>query len=230
MQQLIARQQSGRLAASSACSSKQCSSTVVRSSKRQGQRDLVAEQQSQQQYSRRQLLQLLSFGAAGLAAAVLPVPAAQAAATTAVSSSKALEEYMKLEDDNKLRDQRSLDNIRNKYGIRRGLDGRVQLRRRSGTWVSVRLDMEVPGAILLRDTKTEQVYALETDSLPQVDLSDDYVLFMMFSDGQWEDDMTPIEFEEDSGKAEQLKMSEKEFQSFIGILKEPEEEPSSRRK
>lgn len=57
---------------------------------------------------------------------------------------------------------------RNKYGIRRGLDGRVQLRRRSGTWVSVRLDMEVPGAILLRDTKTEQVYALETDSLPQV--------------------------------------------------------------
>lgn len=64
----------------------------------------------------------------------------------------------------------------------------------------------------------------------QVDLSDDYVLFMMFSDGQWEDDMTPIEFEEDSGKAEQLKMSEKEFQSFIGILKEPEEEPSSRRK
>jgi hypothetical protein len=57
---------------------------------------------------------------------------------------------------------------RNKYGIKRGLDGRVQLRRRSGTWVSVRLDMEVPGAILLRDTKTEQVYALETDSLPQV--------------------------------------------------------------
>lgn len=63
-----------------------------------------------------------------------------------------------------------------------------------------------------------------------MDLSDDYVLFMMFADGQWEDDMTPIEFEEDGGKAEQLKMSEKEFQSFIGILKEPEEEPSSRRK
>jgi hypothetical protein len=64
----------------------------------------------------------------------------------------------------------------------------------------------------------------------QVDLSDDYVLFMMFADGQWEDDMTPIEFEEDGGKSEQLKMSEKEFQSFIGILKEPEDEPSSRRK
>lgn len=57
---------------------------------------------------------------------------------------------------------------RGKYGIRRSLDGRVQLRRRSGVWVSVRLDMEVPGAILLRDNKTGAVYALETDSLPQV--------------------------------------------------------------
>jgi hypothetical protein len=45
----------------------------------------------------------------------------------------------------------------------------VQLRRKSnGGWVSVRLDMEVPGAILLRDTKSGAVYALETDGLPQV--------------------------------------------------------------
>lgn len=212
---------------------------------------------------------------------------------------------------------------RSKYGIRRSLDGRAQLRRKNGTWMSIRLDMEVPGAILLRDTKTSQVYALETDSLPQVgteallnvhglggscqhmqcdlscygdlgdqgsfgvtqhnpgtrcprlmqltlackgltagnatlscrmdgsvalafdgvvccccccssaqvDLSDDYVLFMMFADGQWEDDMTPIEFEDDgTGKAAVLTMSEKEFQSFIGILKEPDEEPASKRK
>jgi hypothetical protein len=28
--------------------------------------------------------------------------------------------------------------------------------------------MEVPGAILLRDMKTEAIYALETDGLPQV--------------------------------------------------------------
>jgi hypothetical protein len=34
--------------------------------------------------------------------------------------------------------------------------------------MSVRLDMEVPGAILLRDMKTEAIYALETDGLPQV--------------------------------------------------------------
>lgn len=228
MQQLVTKQQYGRIATTATRDSRRHSSLVTCSSKQQEQR-LVAP--TQQQHSRRDFLQLIGFGAAGLAAAVmLPVPIAQAAATTAVSSSKALEEYMKLEDDNKLRDQRSLDNIRNKYGIKRALDGRVQLRRRSGTWVSVRLDMEVPGAILLRDTKTEHVYALETDSLPQVDLSDDYVLFMMFADGQWEDDMTPIEFEEDGGKSEQLKMSEKEFQSFIGILKEPEDEPSSRRK
>lgn len=45
----------------------------------------------------------------------------------------------------------------------------------------------------------------------QVDLSDDYVLFMMFADGQWENDMTPIEFEEDGGQTKQLTMTEKEF-------------------
>ena len=62
---------------------------------------------------------------------------------------------------------------------------------------------------------------------PQVDLSDDYVLFMMFADGSWEDDMTPIEFEGDNGSASQLTMNEKEFHEFVGILKDPEEDPRS---
>jgi hypothetical protein len=56
---------------------------------------------------------------------------------------------------------------RQKYGIRRGVDGRVQLRSRSGQWYSIRLDMEVPGALLLRDPKGN-VYAIETQDLPQV--------------------------------------------------------------
>lgn len=61
-----------------------------------------------QQHSRRQLLQLVALGMAGLASsAVLP-----ASAAAAVSSSKALEEYMNMEDAGKLKDQRSLDNIR----------------------------------------------------------------------------------------------------------------------
>lgn len=47
----------------------------------------------------------------------------------------------------------------------------MQLRRKGGNWMSVRLDMEVPGAILLRDVKTEAIYALETDGLPQVSSS-----------------------------------------------------------
>eukprot|EP00878_Enallax_costatus_P010640 GHUV01011115.1.p1 GENE.GHUV01011115.1~~GHUV01011115.1.p1 ORF type:complete len:252 (+),score=77.55 GHUV01011115.1:261-1016(+) len=176
-----------------------------------------------QQQSRRCLLQLLGLGVAGVAtAAVLPAPVHAAAA---VSSSKALEEYMNMEDAGKLKDIRSLDNIRSKYNMKRTIDGRVQLKRKNGTWMSVRLDLEVPGAILLRDTKTNGVYALETDQLPQVDLSDDYVLFMMFADGQWEDEMTPIEFDED-GKSQQLVMTEKEFHEFVGILKEPDEEPS----
>lgn len=57
-----------------------------------------------------------------------------------------------------------------------------------------------------------------------MDLSDDYVLFMMFADGSWEDDMTPIEFEGDGGAASQLTMNEKEFHEFVGILKDPEED------
>lgn len=64
----------------------------------------------------------------------------------------------------------------------------------------------------------------------QVDLSDDYVLFMMFADGQWEGDMTPIEFEEDGGGTKQLTMSEKEFHEFVGLLKEPDEQPVQQQK
>lgn len=57
-----------------------------------------------------------------------------------------------------------------------------QVRARGGEWFSARLDMEMPGAVLLRDAGGA-IYALETDGLVQIDLSDDYVLFMMFADG-----------------------------------------------
>jgi hypothetical protein len=77
---------------------------------------------------------------------------------------------------------------RSRYGIRRLLDGRVQLRSRNGEWFTVRLDMEVAGALLLRDPKGN-IYAIETEGLPQVDLSDDYVLLMLFTDGSWQDQM-----------------------------------------
>lgn len=52
---------------------------------------------------------LTAAAAAVLLSSADPQPAAAAAA---VSSSNALEEYMKLEDAGKLRDQRSLENIR----------------------------------------------------------------------------------------------------------------------
>jgi len=59
---------------------------------------------------RRGMLNLL--GAAVAAATLSGIAVQPAAAAGAVSSSTALEEYMKLEDQNKLKDQRSLDNIR----------------------------------------------------------------------------------------------------------------------
>jgi len=152
------------------------------------------------------------------------VQPAKAAATATSSSNRALEEYMELEDKGKLSDTRTLENYRQKYGIRRGIDGRVQLRSRSGQWYSIRLDMEVPGALLLRDPKGN-VYAIETQDLPQVDLSDDYVVLMMFADGVWEDQMSPVEFVDESagGDTTQLNMTEKEFRDFIGLLKDFED-------
>jgi hypothetical protein len=39
---------------------------------------------------------------------------------------------------------------------------------RGGKWFSVRLDLEVAGAMLLRDTDSGSVYAIETTDLPQV--------------------------------------------------------------
>ncbi len=45
----------------------------------------------------------------------------------------------------------------------------------------------------------------------QIDLSDDLVVLMMFADGQWERQLSPVEYEDDKGKTQQLKLEEKEF-------------------
>ncbi|KAI8463942.1 MAG: hypothetical protein J3K34DRAFT_130462 [Monoraphidium minutum] len=170
---------------------------------------------------------LLGLGA--LAAALAGAPRGARAADGAAQAG-ALEEYMGLESKGKLKDRKQLDDFRARFAIRRGLDGRVQLRSRKGEWHSVRLDMEVPGALLLRDTKGG-VYAIETEGLPQVDLSDDYVLLMLFADGSWQDNMQPIEYEDaDTGKVQQLTMSDAEFREFIGILKDEEDDAGDKDK
>lgn len=55
-----------------------------------------------------------------------------------------------------------------KYGIRRGVDGRAQLRRSNGTWMQLKLDMEVSGTMLLRDTTDGAIHVLQTEKLEQV--------------------------------------------------------------
>lgn len=57
---------------------------------------------------------------------------------------------------------------------RRGIDGRVWLKGSKGEY-AVRLDMEVPGAMLFRDG-SGYVYALQTEALQQIDLSNDSVV------------------------------------------------------
>lgn len=58
-----------------------------------------------------------------------------------------------------------------KYGIRRDVNGRAQLRRSDGTWMQCKLDMEVAGTMLLRDTNDGSVHVLQTDKLEQVRLA-----------------------------------------------------------
>lgn len=177
------------------------------------------------------------------AAARLPAAAASAAVALCVSlaalgggllvapppasasdvGARAIAEFNELADKGKLKTAKQAEELRARYGLRRGYDGRVSLRSKAGDWFAARLDMEVPGAVLLRDPKGG-VYALETDGLAQVDLSDDFVVFMMFADGDWEAEMQPVEVDDGGGKVAQLNMSEKEFREVVGILRDDEEE------
>lgn len=60
-----------------------------------------------------------------------------------------------------------LEDFRTKYRMRRMADGRLQLRSSKGDWYQCRLDMEVPGSMLLRDPKGN-IYAIQTEALQQV--------------------------------------------------------------
>lgn len=57
---------------------------------------------------------------------------------------------------------------RQKYGMKRGVDGRVQLRHsKEGIWYELKLDNEVKGTLLLRNSKNGNVHVLQTDKLEQ---------------------------------------------------------------
>lgn len=58
--------------------------------------------------------------------------------------------------------------LRSKYNMRRTIDGRVQLRSKDGVWFQLKLDNEVKGTLLLRNTNTGEVHVLQTDKLEQV--------------------------------------------------------------
>ena len=220
----------GALAAAAAAARAAAAAAVAQ------QQQLQQQQQQQQHHHQQQQHQLQqqpastarrAVLAAGLALLALPAaaPAPSRADDGGARQGAALEEYMALEAKGKLKDRRALDDFRARHGVRRLLDGRVQLRSRSGEWFTVRLDMEVAGALLLRDSKGA-VYAIETEGLPQVDLSDDYVLLMLFADGSWQDQMQAIEYEDadNGGKVTQLTMTEQEFREFVGLLRGTDED------
>ncbi|KAF6261645.1 hypothetical protein COO60DRAFT_743645 [Scenedesmus sp. NREL 46B-D3] len=116
-------------------------------------------------------------------------------------------------------DPLQLENFRLKYNIRRDASGRAQLRRSDGTWMQCKLDMEVSGTMLLRDTNDSSVHVLQTDKLEQIDLSDDYLLLTLFADGEWEGQTQPIQLAGDSGALEPLQVEEQQFKDFVGMIK-----------
>ncbi|GBF93326.1 hypothetical protein Rsub_06364 [Raphidocelis subcapitata] len=218
----------GRAPRLAGASSTTAAAATQQQQRRRRQQPQPLQQQQQQQTPSQTQQQLAHAGRRGALLggfALLALPAVARAAEPVQQQQQqstqgaALEEYMELEAKGKMKDRRQLDDFRARFGIRRLLDGRVQLRSRKGEWHTVRLDMEVAGALLLRDPRGN-IFAIETDGLPQVDLSDDYVLLMLFSDGSWQDQMQAIEYEDadEPGRVVQLNMSESEFREFVGIL------------
>lgn len=59
--------------------------------------------------------------------------------------------------------------------------------------------------------------------LLQVDLSDDYVLFMLFADGNWEEQIIPIQLADETGGASTLEMGEQQFKDYVGLIKSLQE-------
>lgn len=163
------------------------------------------------------------FLASVLSATVAGSVMFQQPAFAANRGEQAVEEYIDLDTKGKLNKVKALEDFRNKYGLKRITDGRLMLKSSKGEWYLCRLDMEVPGSMLLRDSKGN-IFAIQTDQLQQVDLSDDYVALMMFADGEWENQMSPIEYEDAGGKTLQLKMDESEFRQVVGLLKAMEAE------
>ncbi|KAF8065670.1 hypothetical protein HT031_003271 [Scenedesmus sp. PABB004] len=133
-------------------------------------------------------------------------------------AAQALQEYFQLERAGPP-EPAALASLRLKYGIRRGPDGRVSLRTRGGTWMQAKLDMEVKGTMLLRNCDDSSVHVLQTDKLEQIDLSDDYLLLMLFADGGWEETTTPIQLSGEDGRPEALTVGEQQFKDFVGMLK-----------
>jgi hypothetical protein len=53
----------------------------------------------------------------------------------------------------------------------------------------------------------------------QIDLSDDYLLFMLFADGGWEQQIIPIQISDETGNPSILEMGEQQFKDYVGLLK-----------
>lgn len=136
----------------------QCGSSSARSSSN-----------GSQQLSRRSGLNAAAASSAAFLLGALGLtPSARADdAQDSARLDKIIEEYS-VNEAKFATDSKALASFRERFGFTRLPDGRVVLKSSKGLSYSVRLDMEEPGTMLLRETKGGDIFALSVDGLVQV--------------------------------------------------------------
>lgn len=142
-------------------------------------------------------------------------------------------EFLKLFETGTPKDLGKLEAAREKVGFHRGPDGRVSLISDGGEEFAVKADMQVPGYLLLRDSRGYCYYLPPDPSgrLQQIDLSDDVLVAQLFANGLWEDILEPLEVlrqpEADSNASSstpmQLRLTEEQFRGVTSLLEDAQE-------
>lgn len=183
----------------------------------------------------------------GDVAAVAQLPADQEDFATEILTEELalppqLMDFMELLQKGPVKDLNKLQAARRAVGFERSPDGRVLLLTEDGEPFQVKNDMGVPGLLLLRDAGGFCYYLPRSDSdaLVQIDLSDDAVVAQLFANHAWEELVEPLEVLADDqtpaagqsngqdneyGRLEQLRLTERQFRSVVSLAAGGQELP-----
>uniref|UniRef100_A0A7S0YLA3 Uncharacterized protein n=1 Tax=Polytomella parva TaxID=51329 RepID=A0A7S0YLA3_9CHLO len=103
--------------------------------------------------------------------------------------------------------------------FKRNLDGHVQLlHNEDGCYWDVKLDGNVPGAVLIRSPEKGEVYFLRSENLRQIDLSNDRLIGRLFGDNQWQGVKEPLMAVSSDGAHHHLKLARDQFLAVFSLL------------